>query len=383
MQHDLPGGGGLLVNKFVRWDRNSPSKTIPVIAIGFNWTRQDVMDCFYAGINEVIALPTSLHTIQRSILSGIYSERPFISTPSYCGPDRRRGMARGFHGPFRRLADTIATEVASAANKSSGDGRLIKAGAPIGKPKQPESLPPVDPGGARTRVPVKAAAKVIPDGSPLNLPHFDRPVVAGGSPGPVVPHIKPNPVLPPLCPPADPEPVAPDVLGRPDPVSSGLGDSGPGDSGPEAPHASPFPVRNQVKPPLPSPTIAKPLPPNPLPPPSSVEKRGAGDLTHGNALPLGQDAPELRRERDAENLQARKGEGHPVVKSSLPGQAPSSVAPPAPHSPRPSPQPISTDAGEGNALSVDPSSHGVAGESKPDAVEAAVNDGPPQTSSSA
>ena len=355
VQHDLPGGGCSTVSKFVRWDRNAPAKTIPIIAIGFNWTRQDVLDCFYEGVNEVIALPTSLHTIQRSILSGIYSERPFISTPSYCGPDRRRGLVRGFQGPFRRLADTVASEVAKASNKSGNDGRLIKAGQPIAKPQNAVHSRPANTGGSVKRPSAKAADKGELEGVPLVLPNFARPSTAGSTPNSMVPQTpsvadSPLPSSPTVSQPKEPDPL-------------GITDSAP-ESNPEKPQVSETQSREaSFNPPLPPSPITtkaggleppKSMQPKAAPPLSAPENRGGAGLSGGNSLPS-------RPDRDL-------GDGHKsdTVEPPAPSSSPASPVADSAQKPHMVTPP---ESGGDNALPGDLDSHEVAGKGEREATQ--------------
>ena len=118
VQNDLPVGGGAAVAQFVRWNKLSPNTSIPIISVGREWTPEKLLETRDAGINEVIAMPTSIHAVQRKLLSALDGKRPFISTDTYRGPCRRRHMASGYQGPFRRASDRIREQINSAADKS-------------------------------------------------------------------------------------------------------------------------------------------------------------------------------------------------------------------------------------------------------------------------
>ena len=114
VQDDLPpDGGSLVVAKYVRWGKMSGNHEVPIISIGWEWTPERLLEIRRAGINEVIAMPTTVNMVQRKIVSAIDTKRPFISMTDYRGPCRRRGSA-GFQGPFRRAADRLAEQINNA-----------------------------------------------------------------------------------------------------------------------------------------------------------------------------------------------------------------------------------------------------------------------------
>jgi DNA-binding response OmpR family regulator len=119
LQHDLPPGGGSLdVAKSVRWGKMSPNRNVPIVTIGRDWTPQKLVDVREAGINEVIAMPTAMQTVQRKLTSALNPEWQFISVDDYRGPSRRR-RTTGHQGPFRRAADRIAEQLHNAEDKSA------------------------------------------------------------------------------------------------------------------------------------------------------------------------------------------------------------------------------------------------------------------------
>ena len=111
-QEDMPASPGMDILKFVRLDRKWSRPTIPVLSIGWKWTREKIESQRDAGVNDILNYPISQHSIQRRIVSALYSEQPFITTELYCGPDRRHRNEPGYRGPFRRCADRTA-EVAA------------------------------------------------------------------------------------------------------------------------------------------------------------------------------------------------------------------------------------------------------------------------------
>lgn len=79
--------------EFVRQLRNeetSPNPFIPIILLTGYTEKEHVLAARDAGVNEFLAKPISPKELYSRILSIIENPRPFIRTPTYFGPDRRR-----------------------------------------------------------------------------------------------------------------------------------------------------------------------------------------------------------------------------------------------------------------------------------------------------
>ncbi|CAA7624337.1 hypothetical protein MCP1_430017 [Candidatus Terasakiella magnetica] len=140
MQHDLPPGGGCLdVAKSVRWGKMSPNRNVPIVTVGRDWTPQKLVDVREAGINEVIAMPTAMQTVQRKLTSALDPERPFVSVDDYRGPSRRR-RTTGHQGPFRRAADRIAEQLHDVEDKSARRTEKLEK---LAAARPPEERPPL------------------------------------------------------------------------------------------------------------------------------------------------------------------------------------------------------------------------------------------------
>jgi two-component system, chemotaxis family, chemotaxis protein CheY len=77
----------------LKWIRNHQSDGIrfmPFIMLTAYSDHARVMAARDAGANEVLAKPVSVHNLVRRLLSVIENPRPFVSCPTYFGPDRRR-----------------------------------------------------------------------------------------------------------------------------------------------------------------------------------------------------------------------------------------------------------------------------------------------------
>ena len=168
LQHDLPSGGGSLgVAKSVRWGKMSPNRNVPIVTIGRDWTPQKLIDVREAGINEVIAMPTAMQTVQRKLTSALNPEWPFISVDDYRGPSRRR-RTTGHQGPFRRAVDRIAEQLHNAEDKSARRTETLEKLAAARPPEErPASTAASSPPHSRQPEPVleiPAEAKFLAQG---------------------------------------------------------------------------------------------------------------------------------------------------------------------------------------------------------------------------
>ena len=60
-----------------------------------------------AGVTEFVAKPVKAQTLLTRIEAVILRPRPFVRSPSYFGPDRRRTGTKDYAGPFRRADDGV------------------------------------------------------------------------------------------------------------------------------------------------------------------------------------------------------------------------------------------------------------------------------------
>jgi DNA-binding response OmpR family regulator len=68
-----------------------------------------------AGVNEFLAKPVSSKSIMARVISVIENPRPFVRTKAYFGPCRRRRRV-DYHGPERRVEDSVAKSGKKSAN---------------------------------------------------------------------------------------------------------------------------------------------------------------------------------------------------------------------------------------------------------------------------
>ncbi|MBV9510282.1 MAG: response regulator [Caulobacteraceae bacterium] len=93
---------------FVRLLRNSPDSPnpmAPVIMITGHSTHKRVNEARDVGVNEFLSKPVTARGVIERISRVVENPRPFVRTPNYFGPDRRRRTDPDYPGPLRRKGD--------------------------------------------------------------------------------------------------------------------------------------------------------------------------------------------------------------------------------------------------------------------------------------
>ncbi len=91
--------------KLLRNAPDSPNPMCPVIMITGHTTQKRVAEARDAGVNEFLAKPVTARGIIDRITRIVEFPRPYIRTPDYFGPDRRRRADPHHQGPWRRALD--------------------------------------------------------------------------------------------------------------------------------------------------------------------------------------------------------------------------------------------------------------------------------------
>ena len=105
---------GLNLIRFIRRQDNSPDRRIPIVAASPRAELPVVNAVINNGGNEFVVLPASPDQLMKKIFSAVQTNRPFIETADYVGPERRRRVNPNYTGPERRVADA-ASPLAEAA----------------------------------------------------------------------------------------------------------------------------------------------------------------------------------------------------------------------------------------------------------------------------
>lgn len=123
----LGGVGHLTVLKHVRWGEGQPPQSLPVIALDNQWTADELIAARDAGISTSLTLPITRHSLQMAITAAMTTQKAFISSPSFHGPDRRSAIMKGYKGPFRRADDALTRrQEGSPVIAPSADQRQVK-----------------------------------------------------------------------------------------------------------------------------------------------------------------------------------------------------------------------------------------------------------------
>lgn len=96
---------GLTFTRTLRRLPEGQSCVIPVVMITGHTERRRIEAARDAGVNEILAKPINTQSLFQRIEQIIYRPRPFVKSPGYIGPCRRRQKKADYAGPFRRATD--------------------------------------------------------------------------------------------------------------------------------------------------------------------------------------------------------------------------------------------------------------------------------------
>jgi len=89
--------------RLVRQQEDERLAFVPIIVVSAYTEYWRVTAARDAGATEIVALPVSVRVLYKTLTRIATKPRPFVRTPDYFGPDRRRKQ-RPFEGPDRRQA---------------------------------------------------------------------------------------------------------------------------------------------------------------------------------------------------------------------------------------------------------------------------------------
>lgn len=93
---------GLELVKWIRRDRMSPKRNVPVIMMTGYAASIRVAYARDQGITEFLVKPFTANELARRLAYVIDHPRDFVETPVFFGPDRRRRKSQDYQGPERR-----------------------------------------------------------------------------------------------------------------------------------------------------------------------------------------------------------------------------------------------------------------------------------------
>lgn len=101
----LEGLDGLEFCRLVRKGADSPNPFLPIIMITAYSERSRVMEAVNAGVDEFLVKPIRAIDVASRLNAVVERRRPFVRSPTYFGPDRRRRADPRYRGPLRRATD--------------------------------------------------------------------------------------------------------------------------------------------------------------------------------------------------------------------------------------------------------------------------------------
>lgn len=104
VDYEMPVMNGLQFLKAVR-ESQPPMRFVPIIMVTGHSDLKRLRAARDLGANEFLCKPVSANSILQRISAVIYQPRPFVSSPTYFGPDRRRRRPPGVEHPMRRKDD--------------------------------------------------------------------------------------------------------------------------------------------------------------------------------------------------------------------------------------------------------------------------------------
>jgi CheY-like chemotaxis protein len=110
---------GVAFAQAVRRNPDPHVSVLPIIMVTGHTERRRVEAARDAGINELLAKPVTAANLLHRIEEIILRPRPYVRSPAYFGPCRRRHKNPDYPGPFRRATDAPARAgkgAAAAAN---------------------------------------------------------------------------------------------------------------------------------------------------------------------------------------------------------------------------------------------------------------------------
>ncbi len=113
--------------KKVRRLHDDNLRRVPIIAISSQLTKEMVIAGRNAGVDEFLRRPCSPSDVEKRLRMVIETPRPFVDSPVYIGPCRRRSNPADYHGPRRRDRDG-ASQIKEI---SDAERQLVNKKAPM------------------------------------------------------------------------------------------------------------------------------------------------------------------------------------------------------------------------------------------------------------
>jgi two-component system chemotaxis response regulator CheY len=99
--------------RLVRTGRDSPTPMIPIIMLTGNTAERYVVEARDAGVTEFLGKPVTGASLMNRLIHVIDRPRPFVRSPNYVGPCRRRRDSDTYTGPERRRDGRVRPDLAA------------------------------------------------------------------------------------------------------------------------------------------------------------------------------------------------------------------------------------------------------------------------------
>ena len=99
----MPIFDGLELTQMIRQPGVTRNPQVPIVMVTGDFDKKRIISARDAGVTEFLAKPVSARALHQRILNIVKNPRPFVTTRTYFGPDRRRNAARvTYSGEERR-----------------------------------------------------------------------------------------------------------------------------------------------------------------------------------------------------------------------------------------------------------------------------------------
>lgn len=107
VDYEMPNMNGLDFISAVR-SMETQKRFLPIIMLTGHSDVPRLNGARNRGVTEFLCKPVSARSILSRLEAVIYHPRPFVKSPTFFGPDRRRKAGAGYTGPRRRSSDQRA-----------------------------------------------------------------------------------------------------------------------------------------------------------------------------------------------------------------------------------------------------------------------------------
>jgi DNA-binding response OmpR family regulator len=109
VDHEMPVMNGLDFISVIR-SVDSAVRYMPLIMLTGHSDLNHINAARDRGVTEFLCKPVTARAILARLNAVIMEPRPFMNSPTYFGPDRRRKRTTAYNGPLRRSSDMSAAE---------------------------------------------------------------------------------------------------------------------------------------------------------------------------------------------------------------------------------------------------------------------------------